>query len=118
MAIHYLLWHDQILSIIIGYGLESVIDSSIPPPFQFLPNSVSLNSENASWNRMNNLVKSWFYGFISPSMQFLLPRGSSIVDQWKTFESVFSASSQLGQWILDRNYRLYVRMIFQWRIIN
>lgn len=55
---NYLLCRNHILSIIIAYGLELVIDSIMALPSQLLLNTSRINPKYAQLNRISNLIKS------------------------------------------------------------
>lgn len=45
------------------------------------------------------MVKSWFYGLVSPSMHLYLPCEAFASHQWKSLDQTFSTNSQT--WIMD-----------------
>lgn len=64
---NYLFWKEQLLSSVIAYGLDSIIDQNAEVPNQYLTDSgilqISLGYQN--WNKHNNLLKSWIYNSVS-----------------------------------------------------
>lgn len=49
-----LIWREQMISVIIAYGLESYIDHTIPSPSQFVLGSTQINLVFISCNSMNS----------------------------------------------------------------
>lgn len=68
------------------YNFDDVIDEQIFPLVQFIKGSSRINLAYAHQNRLNNLIKSWFYALISQSMQMYLPWGATVARQWGSLQ--------------------------------
>lgn len=67
---------------IIAYGLDVVI-----------------NTQFTYWKRLNNLVNSWFYCFVSPSMHPYLRYGATVTKEWSSLENFTPLPLMLELWI-------------------
>lgn len=89
---NFLIWHEQIISVIIAYGLENYIDRTQQPPAKLISITSILNYEFIAWNRFNIPIKSWIYGSVSVTMSSHLVQSGSSVDIWHKLETVFVIS--------------------------
>lgn len=63
----------------------------VAPLAQILNSQIS--SEFTHWNCLNNVVKSWFYSSVSPSMHPHLRHGTWAAEEWSSLERVHFVSS-------------------------
>ncbi|KAK6121394.1 hypothetical protein DH2020_044858 [Rehmannia glutinosa] len=65
---NFLVWKQQILAAIRGYGLEGFLNGSLPPPDQFITNEENqrnLNPAYLAWMRQDQLLMSWLLSSLS-----------------------------------------------------
>lgn len=68
---NFLIWHEQLLSLIVAYRLESYVDGSQFQPSKFLDFG-GVNPEFLMWIRINGTIKSWIYGFVMSEVSLTL----------------------------------------------
>lgn len=70
-----------------------IIDPRIPSPAQLV--NFQINPKFSHWNCLNNIVKSWFYSYVSSSMHPHMRHGATSVEQWSSLERVHWGSSNV-----------------------
>lgn len=90
-CINYLVWKQQVLYLIIAYGLVTIIDPHVLPLTHVMDSQT--NPKFTHWNRLNNIFKSWFYLLVTPSMHPYFKYETSTTDLWCSLEKVHSTSS-------------------------
>lgn len=88
--INYLLWHEQLLTIIHAYGLEKFIDPSQLVPLSTIPSTNLQNPEYDEQSRMNGIVKSWILGYFTQSVSPYLINNTTIAKYWSTLAKKFA----------------------------
>lgn len=68
---NYLLWKQQIITAVYGYGLEShLTQDQVPPMFKNIQDETAsiLNSDFTDWRRQDHLLMSWLLASMSKGM--------------------------------------------------
>lgn len=69
-----ILW-DQLLTYVIPYILESVIDGPLVVPIRYLDDCLTSNPNLLNWNKINSFIKGCIYCFVSVSILAYLSSG-------------------------------------------
>ncbi|KAK6137015.1 hypothetical protein DH2020_029240 [Rehmannia glutinosa] len=98
---NYLIWKQQVLSTVRGYGLEGFLNSETTPPRKFITSPDTqcnvINPEYATFQRQDQLLVSWLLSSLSDSILVLMARLESTDEMWHTLETNFSSRSQAKQ---------------------
>jgi Reverse transcriptase (RNA-dependent DNA polymerase)/gag-polypeptide of LTR copia-type len=104
---NYLVWRLQVLAALRGHGLVGFVDGSRSPPAQVLTTtggSTSINPELESWNQQDQLILSWLFSSISPSLLTQVVRCETSASLWCTLAQIHSSQSMAK--ILDLKLQL------------
>lgn len=85
---NFLFWHEQLLSMVVAYGVEDYIDGAQMVPSMYLTGTTVILPEYALWKRVNGTIHSWIYGSVTNEVSGYLYWKQSARDIWKTFEDV------------------------------
>ncbi|KAH6776917.1 hypothetical protein C2S51_008229 [Perilla frutescens var. frutescens] len=95
---NYLLWKQQVMAVIEGFGLEKFLVGEESPPKKFIPGTSSddviENPEYVSWCKQDRLIVSWLLSSTSESVlvgRVGLTRAREI---WETIESNYANQSK------------------------
>ncbi|CAA0819588.1 Unknown protein, partial [Striga hermonthica] len=95
---NFLIWKQQILTAIRGYGLESFISATTSPPDRFITpeegNLPMLNPEYDIWQRQDQLLASWILSSLSQGNLILVVGLSSSKEIWNALEKNFASQSR------------------------
>ncbi|KAK6119364.1 hypothetical protein DH2020_046895 [Rehmannia glutinosa] len=95
---NYLLWKQQVLTAIVGYGLEGFISSQNTPPARLITSEntsqTSLNPDFVTWLRQDQLLASWLLSSLTENLLILMVGKNSSREIWETLEANFSGQSK------------------------
>lgn len=95
---NYLVWKQQIITTVRGYGLEGFLDGSSIPPDKFIPAGepglLRVNPEYTAWQRQDQLLASWILSSLSESVLVTMVGLNSSYDMWQSLELNFSSQSK------------------------
>ncbi|KAI3518304.1 hypothetical protein L1887_06877 [Cichorium endivia] len=78
---HYASWVDFFNIHICAYNVKDHIDEKAPRP---------ADVDNATWERLDALVKQWIYNIISPDLRHSIMKvGASTLNLWKSLQDIF-----------------------------
>ncbi|CAA0815262.1 Unknown protein, partial [Striga hermonthica] len=93
---NFLMWKQQALSAIKGYGLETFIkkEAESPSPIVTRDGSEETNPDFILWERQDQILASWILSSLTEGMLVLTVGLNSSKDIWLALENNFSAQSQ------------------------
>lgn len=95
---NYLVWRQQVLTTIRGYGLEGFLDGSSIAPDRFIPAGepglLRVNPEYTAWQRQDQLLASWILSSLSESILVSMVGLNNSYDMWQCLEVNFSSQSK------------------------
>ncbi|CAA0831174.1 Unknown protein [Striga hermonthica] len=95
---NHLIWRQQVLTTVRGFGLEGFLDGTSEAPTRFIPGEeegiLQVNPEFTTWQRQDQLLASWLLSSLSESILISVVGMSSSSQIWKSLESSFSTQSK------------------------
>ncbi|KAK6148911.1 hypothetical protein DH2020_016436 [Rehmannia glutinosa] len=94
---NFLIWKQQALTTIKGYGLESFITEGTKMPENFTTTEKGekeVNPNFLQWQRQDQILASWILSSLSESILILTVGLSTSREIWSTLENNFAAQSQ------------------------
>ncbi|KAK6143064.1 hypothetical protein DH2020_023412 [Rehmannia glutinosa] len=94
---NYLVWKQQVLTAIKGYGLEDFISEQSNVPEKFTKETTekpsTLNPDFVTWQRQDQLLASWILSSLSEGILVLMVGLNTSKDIWNALETNFSSQS-------------------------
>lgn len=85
-----ILWHEQMKSWIVAYGIDGLVDGSLTRPSHFLDSSNSTpNPDFLSWNRLNSMLEGWIFNMVTSEISIHVSNKDITYEQWLSLEIVF-----------------------------
>ncbi|KAK6138122.1 hypothetical protein DH2020_028139 [Rehmannia glutinosa] len=98
---NFLIWRQQVLAAVRGYGLEGYLSGETSAPSKFTKDAethlLSINPEYMAFQRQDQLLASWLLSSLSDSILALMVGLDSVAEMWQTLETNFSSHSQARQ---------------------
>jgi hypothetical protein len=95
---HYTRWHNIVLLTLARYSLSDHV--LIDTTYVSVP----------SWDRTDNIIKSWIYDTISPDLQDITRQcGQTARDTWLTFENQFLDNCETRALHIDATLQSFVQ---------
>lgn len=95
---NYLVWRQQILATVRGYGLESFLTGKTAPPEEWICEDGSseerLNPEFSAWNRQDQLLSAWIQSSLSECTMVIVFGLSAAYEIWQALETNFASQSR------------------------
>ena len=96
---NFLMWRQQVLATIRGYGLEPFLDGSVSVPSQFVTadatsTSVQPNPAFLAWHRQDQLLSSWLLASLSESSMVLVVGLTTSKDIWNALSTRYASQSK------------------------
>lgn len=95
---NYLVWEQQILATVRGYGLESFLTGEHTIPSQYLgtvgSTEMRLNPEYLSWHRQDQLLCAWIQSSLTESTVILVVGMKTSRDMWHALQTNFGNQSK------------------------
>ncbi|KAK6139417.1 hypothetical protein DH2020_026842 [Rehmannia glutinosa] len=88
---NFLIWKQQILTAIKGYGLEGFIDGTNPAPERLIEDAINLVF--LAWQRQDQLLASWILSSLSDGTLILTVGLSSSKEIWDALEQNFASQT-------------------------
>lgn len=95
---NYLIWKQQVLTAIKGYGLEKFLSNEGFLPEEFIVDDQSQqqiqNPEFLAWQRQDQLVASWILSSLSENILVMMVGLTTSKDIWESLETSFASQSR------------------------
>ncbi|KAH6811921.1 hypothetical protein C2S51_025683 [Perilla frutescens var. frutescens] len=88
---NFLIWRQQVLAIVRGYGLDAFLSNETSPPSQFIVDETTQqqkpNPEFQTWSRQDQLLSAWIQSSLTESIMILIVGLSSTAEIWNALET-------------------------------
>ncbi|KAK6116197.1 hypothetical protein DH2020_050053 [Rehmannia glutinosa] len=104
---NFLVWRQQVLAAVRGYGLEGYLDGTLPPPERVSVNGDNqkiINPEFLAWTRQDQLIMSWILSSLSERILVSIVGLESSKTVWEALDISFA--SQNGAKIMQYKLQL------------
>lgn len=95
---NYLIWRQQVLATIRGYGLEGFLTGTMEKPQEWISEKGATqrtpNPDYINWERQDQLLAAWLQSSLSEGIMVLVVGLSSTSDIWRALETNFSSQSK------------------------
>ncbi|KAK6132348.1 hypothetical protein DH2020_033908 [Rehmannia glutinosa] len=105
---NYLIWEQQIPTVVLGYGLEDFLSGEKVPPSKYLEgDSGSINPEYTSWLMQDQILASWLLSSLSESILTTTIGLRTYSAIWNALKTNFASQTTVK--VLQ--YRLQLQML-------
>lgn len=91
---NYLLWKQQVLASMRGYGLESFLTGEKECPPKYTSDSTEINPDFLSWNKQDQLIVSWLLASLTEEILISTVGFNTSQEIWKSLETNFASQSR------------------------